>query len=99
LRPYVFSGRALLDRGGSSDDAQTATFAMTFEGVADAREQAGVRLGLSTGPFIGRTGRLEDELRDPAASVDQATLALSFTRSADGTVLMLGTGPLLPASC
>ncbi len=99
LQPYDFSGRALLDRGGDGDDAQTATFAMTFDRVAVAREQAGVRLRLSTGPFIGRTGRLEDELRDPAASVDQATLALSFSRSAEGTVLMLGSGPLLPAAC
>jgi hypothetical protein len=99
LRPYVFSGRALLDRGGSGDAAQVATFAQTFDDVADARQQARVRLRLARGPFIGRTGRLEDELRDPRARMDQATLALSFTRAADGAVLMLGTGPLLPAAC
>ena len=73
--------------------------AMTFDDVATAREQAPIRERLATGPFIGRTGQVEDELRDPAATVHQATVALSFDRSADGTVLMLGTGALLFAAC
>lgn len=99
LAPYSYAGRALADRGGSGPRAQTATFTLTFDDVAQARRQASVRERLSTGPFIGRSGRVEDELRDPRATVHQATVALSFDRSADGTVLMLGTGTLLFASC
>jgi hypothetical protein len=99
LAPYVFAGRALTDRGGSGASAQTATFAMTFDDVARARRQAPVRERLSTGPFIGRSGQVEDELRHPRATVDQATVVLAFDRAADGTVLMLGTGALLFASC
>lgn len=99
LEAYAYAGRGLTDRGGSGPSAQTATFAMTFDEVATAREQAGVRERLSTGPFIGRRGQVEDELRDPSATVNQATVALSFDRSADGTVLMLGTGALLFAAC
>lgn len=99
LEPYAFSGRGLVDRGGSGPDAQTATFAMTFTDVALARAQAPVRLALSTGPFIGRTGQVEEQLRDPRTDVEQATLTLSFDRAADGIVLMLGTGPLVFASC
>lgn len=99
LAPYDYSGRGLTDRGGSGPSAQTATFAMTFDDVARARRQAPVRLGLSTGPFVGRSGLVQDELRDPRAEVDQATLSLTFDRSADGTVLMLGTGALLLAAC
>lgn len=99
LRAYSFAGRSLTDRGGSGPSAQTVTFAMTFDDVATAREQAPVRERLAVGPFIGRTGQVEDELRGPAATVDQATVALTFDRSADGTVLMLGTGALLFAAC
>ncbi|WP_311209515.1 MULTISPECIES: hypothetical protein [unclassified Aeromicrobium] len=99
LQAYSFAGRALTDRGGSGASAQTATFAMTFDDVSTAREQAPIRERLATGPFIGRTGQVEDELRDPSATVDQATVTLSFDRSADGTVLMLGTGALLFAAC
>ena len=99
LAGYVYSGRALTDRGGSGPSAQTATFAMTFDDVARARRQAPVRERLATGPFVGRSGQVEDELRDPEVAVDQATVSLSFDRSADGTVLMLGTGALLFAAC
>jgi hypothetical protein len=99
LAGYVYSGRALTDGGGSGPSAQTATFAMTFDDVARARRQAPVRERLATGPFVGRSGQVEDELRDPEVAVDQATVSLSFDRSADGTVLMLGTGALLFAAC
>ncbi|WP_317698645.1 hypothetical protein [Aeromicrobium sp. REDSEA-S32_B7] len=58
-----------------------------------------MRERLATGPFVGRSGQVEDELRDPEVAVDQATVSLSFDRSADGTVLMLGTGALLFAAC
>lgn len=99
LEPFAYAGRSIVDRGGPGPRAQTVTFAMTFPEVATARAQAPVRLALSTGPFVGRTGRVQDQLRDPRVDVDQATVTLDFDRAADGIVLMLGTGPLLFASC
>lgn len=99
LRPYAVAGRALADRGGTGDDAQTARYALTFDSVDTAREQARVREALSTGPFVGRTGQVEDDLRLQDVMVAQATLTLAFDHAPDGAVVMLGTGPLLFATC
>lgn len=101
LVDYRFSGRGVRDRGGAQDDprAQRARFAMTFDEVGTARRQAGIRSALATGPFIGRTGQVEDLLRLRDAAVDSATLTLTFDHAPADGVLMVGTGPLLFASC
>lgn len=101
LADYTFSGRAVTDRGGSLEDPRShrARFAMAFESVGTAREQARVRAALATGPFIGRTGQIEDLLRLRDREVTGSAAVLTFDRAAGDGALMTGTGPLLFAAC
>ena len=99
LRQYRFSGRGLVDRGGSGFSAQRVVFAMTFDSAVQASVQADVRARLTTGPFIGRSGSIAETLRLRSASVDEATVRLDFAHDPDTAVFMTGTGPVLFASC
>ncbi len=99
LAEYRFSGRGILERGGSGFPAQRLVFAMTFDSAVVASDQARVRSRLSTGPFIGRTGPVSDTLRLDSASADDTTVRLAFDHDPDTDVFMPGTGPALFASC
>ncbi len=99
LAEYRFSGRGLLERGGAGFSAQRLAFAMTFDSAVVASEQARVRSGLATGPFIGRSGPTSDTLRPEAAAADAATVRLAFDHDPDTDVFMPGTGPVLFATC
>ena len=99
LEPYRFSGRGLTDRGGSGFSAQRVVFAMTFDSAVEASEQADVRARLATGPFIGRTGPIDETLRLRSADADEATVRLDFAHDPDTDVFMTGTGPVLFATC
>ena len=99
LASYRFSGRGLVERGGSGFSAQRLVFAMTFGSAAEASEQARVRALLTSGPFIGRNGPIADSLRLRSDSTDEATVRLDFAHDPDTDVFMTGTGPVLFASC
>jgi hypothetical protein len=99
LRPYVYSGRALRDEGGSGFGAQRVVFAMTFGSPAAASNQVSVRTALTTGPFIGRQGRISETLRDADVQVDDSTVRMAFEHDPDTDVFMTGVGPVLFASC
>ena len=72
---------------------------MTFDSAVDASEQADVRARLATGPFIGRTGSIDETLRLRSAGADESTVRLDFAHDPDTDVFMTGTGPVLFASC
>jgi hypothetical protein len=99
LEPYLYSGRGVVDAGGSGFAAQRVVFAMTFDSAVDASEQAQVRARLATGPFIGRTGQTDETLRLRSAIADEATVRLDFAHDPDTDVFMTGTGPVLFATC
>ena len=99
LEPYRFSGRAIVDRGGSGFSAQQLVFAMTFDSAVVASEQAQVRARLATGPFIGRNGPIEETLRLRSSTADESTVRMSFAHDPDSAVFMTGTGPVLFATC
>ncbi len=99
LEPYRFSGRGVADRGGTGFSAQRVVFAMTFDSAVQASEQAQVRARLATGPFIGRSGPIEETLRLQSSAADESTARLSFTHDPDTDVFMTGTGPVLFATC
>lgn len=93
LETYRWAGRALRDGG------RQLTIAMEFGSAGVAAEQARVRGRLSTGPFIGRTGRIEDALTLIAARHQDTVTVLRFTRDPDATVVMSSIGPMLFAAC
>ena len=99
LETYRFSGRAIADRGGSGFSAQRLIFAMTFGSATEASEQADVRARLTDGPFIGRTGTMDETLRLRSAGADEGTVRLEFAHDPRTDVFMTGTGPVLFASC
>jgi hypothetical protein len=99
LEPYLYSGRGLLDRGGAGFSAQRLVMAMTFDSAVAASEQAQVRERLATGPFIGRSGQVEETLRLVSAAGDGPTLRMEFAHDPDSAVFMTGTGPILFATC
>lgn len=99
LAAHTTSGRALTDRGGDGMGAQTVRFAMAFDAAATAREQARVRESVSTGPFIGRTGQVDEVLRLVGTRTRGPVLALEFERDPARDVVMTATGPLLFAAC
>jgi len=99
LEPYRFSGRGIVDRGGSGFSAQRLVFAMTFESAVVASEQAQVRARLATGPFIGRNGPIDETLRLSSSVADESTARMSFAHDPDSAVFMTGTGPVLFATC
>jgi hypothetical protein len=99
LRDFSFSGRAITHRGGPGFSAQEVRFAMTFGSAADAADQARVRARLAVGPFIGRTGDVEDTLRLRSATYDGSTVRMAFDHDPDTSVVMTGIGPILFATC
>ena len=99
LDRYRYSGRGIVDAGGSGFAAQRVVFAMTFDSAVGASEQAQVRARLATGPFIGRTGPTDETLRLRSATADEATVRLEFAHDPDTDVFMTGTGPVLFATC
>lgn len=96
LSSFVYAGRGVRDGTGAT---QQARFALSFESVATAREQAEVRETLARGPFVGRAGDAEEELVLRDATVDHATATLTFDRDPRGAVVMTGTGAWLFATC
>lgn len=99
LEPYRYSGRGVIDSGGSGFSAQRIAFAMTFDSAVAASEQAQVRARLATGAFIGRTGPIDETLRLRSATADDSTARLDFAHDPDTDVFMTGTGPVLFATC
>ncbi|WP_375000652.1 hypothetical protein [Aeromicrobium sp. CTD01-1L150] len=99
LEEYVASGRGLLARTGGGTDAQDLTFAMRFADPTTARGQRDVRESVATGPFIGRTGTIEQTLRLESATTDGAVLSLRFGHDPESGIFMTGFGPLLFATC
>jgi hypothetical protein len=99
LEPYLYSGRGVVDAGGSGFSAQRVVFAMTFGSAVDASEQAQVRARLATGPFIGRSGQIAETLRLRSATSGDSTVRLDFAHDPDTDVFMTGTGPVLFATC
>lgn len=92
----LFAGRAL-DAGTSTSERMR--FALTFGSPAIAARQLEVRTALTTGPFIGRSGRLEDSLALRTSGVRGSTVALGFQHDPDSVAFMAGNGPLLFAGC
>lgn len=95
VRPE-FTGRAL---EVVSDKSETMRFAFAFRSPPVAAGQLRVRTALASGPFIGRSGRVEDSLVPRATSVEGTTVLLRFKHDPDSTAYMTGDGPLLFASC
>jgi hypothetical protein len=96
LARYRWLGRGLLDDGSKM---QTFVVAMPFKSAEVASRQAEVRAALSTGPFIGRTGDMNEVLRLRSARTHGNTAVLTYAHPVDSDYLMPGRGPLLPASC
>lgn len=91
----TFTGRGLVDGRRS----QTLRFAAAFDSPAQAAEQLRVRTALSTGPFIGRSGRVEDSLDLRGATVHGSVAVLRFALDPDAGAYMSGEGPALFAGC
>lgn len=90
-----FTGRGLTE--GSS--GARISFVAAFDSPAQAAEQLQVRSALAQGPFIGRSGRIEDTLELTDASTTGAVTRLTFTTDPSRSAYMSGEGPLLFASC
>jgi hypothetical protein len=95
LTSPTFTGRGLVDGRGD----QSIRFVAAFASPTEATDQLRVRSALTTGPFIGRTGRVEDTLDLRRASVDGTVLTLRFAVDPDKAAYMSGEGPLLFAGC
>jgi len=95
LAAPTFTGRGLVDGPRS----QSIGFAAAFASPAEAAEQLRVRSALTTGPFIGRSGRVEDSLRLRGSTVDGSVAVLRFDVDPDESAYMSGEGPALFASC
>lgn len=91
-----FTGRAL-DSGSKS--SQTMRFALGFRSPSVAAGQLRVRTALSSGPFIGRSGRIEESLVLRSSAVRGSTALLRFRHDPDTTAYMTGDGPLVFAGC
>lgn len=96
LAKPTFAGRAL-DAG--SKRSETMRFALAFRSPTAAANQIEVRRALATGPFIGRSGRVEESLVLRSAAVRGSTAVLRFRHDPDSTAYMTGDGPLLFAAC
>ena len=96
LEQPQFSGRGLDD---GSRTNQLVRFAWSFGSPAGAAGQLEARTALASGPFIGRSGRVEDALDLTGAEVTGSTLTLRFDHDPDSAVIMTGEGPLLFAGC
>jgi hypothetical protein len=95
LAEPTFSGRGLVDGARR----QSIRFASAFGSPAEAGEQLRVRSALSTGPFIGRSGRVEDVLDLRDATTSGSVAILRFALDPDAGAFMSGEGPLLFAGC
>ena len=91
-----FSGRAL-DAG--SKTSETIRFAFGFRSPTVAAGQLRTRTALASGPFIGRSGRVEDSLVLRSSSVRGSAAVLRFRLDPDSAAYMGGDGPLLFAAC
>ena len=99
LAPYRFSGRGLVERGGSGFSAQRRRLRHDVR-LGGRCLRAGPRARpLTSGPFIGRNGPIAETLRLRSADADEATVRLDFAHDPDTDVFMTGTGPVLFASC
>lgn len=94
VRPK-FAGRALSDDG----HRQQIRFAAVFDSAPIAARQAKVRGALATGPFIGRSGEVEDSLRLKSATSAGVVSTLRFAVDPDRGAYLSGEGPLLFAGC
>lgn len=95
LATPTFTGRGLVD--GSR--RQTIRFTSAFDSPARATDQSRVRAALATGPFIGRSGRIEDSLVLRSAVASGTVSTLTFALDPDRGAYMSGEGPLLFAAC
>ena len=95
LTSPTFTGRGLVD--GSR--GQRIRFVSAFGSPAEAARQLAVRTALTTGPFIGRTGRVEDTLDLLDATADGTVTTLRFAVDPAKAAYMSGEGPLLFAGC
>ena len=91
-----YAGRAL-DAG--SKTSETMRFSFGFRSPSEAVGQLRTRTALASGPFIGRSGRIEESLVLRKASVRGSTAVLRFRHDPDTAAYMTGDGPLLFASC
>ena len=96
LESVDYAGRGLSD---TSAKRQSVRFAMSFDSPGQAAKQLRTRLKLTTGPFIGREGRLEDSLRLAGSTTDGSTATMRFDHPAGSVDYMTGDGPLLFAGC
>lgn len=94
LSDVDFAGRGITD-----GDPQELRFALAFGSPGEAAAQASVRERLAAGPFIGRSGRVEDSLGLRAVTTRSSVVTLVFEHEAETGSYMIGSGPLLFASC
>lgn len=90
-----FTGRGLVD----GRTTQSIRFVSAYGSPAEASDQTRVRAALASGPFIGRTGRVEDSLVLRDATTSGTVSTLRFALDPDRGAYMSGEGPLLFASC
>ena len=95
LTSPTFTGRGLTDGARR----QSIRFVAAFGSPAEAAEQLRVRSALTTGPFIGRAGRIEDTLDLRDATADGTVTTLRFSVDPDIAAYMSGEGPVLFAAC
>jgi len=95
------AGRGVVDHGdtGPAKTRQEMRFAMAFDSPAAAARQLRVRTALASGPFIGRTGNIEDSLVLTGSNVEGNVANLRFSHDPESAAFMVGSGPLLFASC
>lgn len=91
-----FAGRAL---DGGTRSSEVMRFAFGFRSPSIAAQQAKTRASLAVGPFIGRSGRVEDSLVPLSSTARGSTAVLRFRHDPDSTAYMTGEGPLLFAGC
>ncbi|VXB56933.1 conserved exported hypothetical protein [Aeromicrobium sp. 9AM] len=92
----TYAGRAL-DAG--SRTSETMRFAFGFRSPSVAARQLQVRRALASGPFIGRSGQLEESLVLRLSAVRGSAAVLRFSHDPDSTAYMGADGPLLFAGC
>lgn len=95
LRTPTFTGRGLVDGPRS----QSIRFVSAFGSPAEAADQLKVRSALATGPFIGRSGQIDDTLDLMGSTTAGSTATLRFDLDPDRGAFMSGEGALLFASC
>lgn len=91
----TFAGRGLADDSRRQD----IRFVTVFDSAAQAADQARVRSALASGPFIGRSGLIEDSLTLASATAQGPVATLRFDVDPDRGSYMSGEGPLLFAGC